>query len=81
LTGITQVFGKERGKLVRNAALLTALACMAVAFGGTPRAALDVAIRETGGHALLRFGAATVSVAFDFGQECAKSNACSGAIL
>lgn len=75
------MFGNGSGKLARNAVLLAALACAAVAFAGKPQAALDVAIREQGGHALLRLGFATVSVAFDFGQECPNSNACRGAIL
>jgi hypothetical protein len=61
--------------------LLTALACAAVVFGGKPQAGLDVAIHETGGHALLRLGFASVSVAFESGQKCPDSNACAGSIL
>jgi len=75
------VFGNRSGKLARNAVLFAALVCAALTLGGKSQAALDVAVRADSGHALLRLGFATVSIAFDFGQECAKSNACSGAIL
>ena len=79
--GITRVSGKPSGKLVRNAALLAALACVVLAISGKPQAALEIAIRADSGHALLRLGFASVSVAFDSGQECPNSNACAGSIL
>ena len=69
------------GKLARNAVLLGALACAAAAFAGKPQAALDVAVRAESGHALLRIGFASIRVAFDFGQKCSNSNACTGALL
>ena len=75
------MFGNRSGKLARNAVLLAAFACAALAFVGKPQAALDVAVRPESGHALLRLGFATVSVAFDFGHSCSKSDACTGAIL
>ena len=75
------MFGKEPGKLARNAVLLAALACAAPAFSDKPRATLDVAVRADSGHALLQLGVATVSIAFDFGHSCSESNACTGAIL
>ena len=67
--------------MVRNAVLIAAFACAVLAFGGKPRAMIDVALRAEGGHALLQLGFASVSLAFDFGQECSKSNACAGALL
>ncbi|MDP5281249.1 hypothetical protein Q9Q95_20150 [Sphingomonas sp. DG1-23] len=73
--------GKPSRKSARNAILLAALACVALATFGKPQAALDIAVREEGGHALLRLGFASVSIAFDFGQECPNSNACAGSIL
>ncbi|WP_029935623.1 hypothetical protein [Sphingomonas sp. UNC305MFCol5.2] len=76
-----QVFGNRSGKLARNAVLLAALVCAALAFAGKPQAMLDVAVRENSGHALLRLGFASISLAFDFGQKCPNSNACTGAIL
>jgi hypothetical protein len=79
--GIRQVFGNRSGKLARNAVLLAVLLCAALAFGGKPQAALDIAVREQSGHALLRLGFASISLAFDFGQKCPNSNACAGAIL
>jgi hypothetical protein len=79
--GITRVFGNRSGKLARNAVLLAALACAALSFGGKPQAALDVAVRAESGHALLRIGFASINLAFDFGQKCSESNACTGAIL
>ena len=75
-----QVFGNRSGKLARNAVLLTVLLCAVLAFGGKPQAVLDIAVREQSGHALLRLGFASISLAFDFGQECPNSNACAGAI-
>jgi hypothetical protein len=80
-TGITQVCGKQPGKLARNAGLPIALACVALAFCGSPRAALDVAVRAQSGHALLQLGSASIKVTFDFGQKCPNSNACTGALL
>lgn len=61
--------------------LLGALACAALAFGGKSRAAIDVAVHAQSGHALLRLGFVSISLAFDFGQECPNSNACTGALL
>jgi hypothetical protein len=81
LAGNARMSGKRDGKLVRKAVLLVALACAAVAFGGKPQAALDVAVRAGSGHALLRLGSASVSLAFDFGQKCSNSNACTGILL
>ena len=75
------MFGNRSGKLARSAVLLAVLLCAALAFGGKPQAALDIAVREQSGHALLRLGFASISLAFDFGQECPKSNACAGAVL
>ncbi len=74
-----QVFGNRSGKLARNAVLLAVLLCAVLAFGGKPQAALDIAVREQSGHALLRLGFASISLAFDFGQKCPNSNACAGA--
>lgn len=76
-----QVFGNRSGKLVRNTVLLVVLLCALLVFGGKPQAALDIAVREQSGHALLRLGFASISLAFDFGQKCPNSNACAGAIL
>jgi len=67
--------------LARSAVLLAVLLCAALVFGGKPHAALDIAVREQSGHALLRLGFASISLAFDFEQECPKSNACAGAVL
>jgi hypothetical protein len=67
--------------LARKAALLAAFACAALAFGARPQATLAVAVRAQSGHALLRLGTASIRVAFDFGQKCSNSNACTGAIL
>jgi hypothetical protein len=67
--------------LARNAVLLAALASGLVAFAGKPQATLEVALREQGGHALLRLGFATVSIAFDSGHACPNSHACAGPIL
>ncbi|MDV3457338.1 hypothetical protein RZN05_10125 [Sphingomonas sp. HF-S4] len=67
--------------MARNAILLCVLACAALAFSGKPRAALDIAVRGHSGHALLQLGAASIHVAFDFGQKCPNSNACTGALL
>ncbi|TGX54264.1 hypothetical protein E5A73_09150 [Sphingomonas gei] len=61
--------------------MLAALACALLAFSGKPQAALDVAVRQSRGHALVRLGFATVSVAFDFGHDCPNSDACAGSIL
>jgi len=61
--------------------LLAAFACAALVFGGKPEAGLDVAVRAESGHALLRLGVASISLAFDFGQKCSNSDACTGAIL
>jgi hypothetical protein len=61
--------------------LLAAFLCAALAFGGEPKAALDVAVRETGGHALLQIGFASVRIVFEFGHSCPNSNACAGPIL
>jgi hypothetical protein len=60
--------------------LLIAVAC---ALGALAPAtlALDIGLTARTGHAALRLGVASVSVAFDFGQECSKSNGCGGAIL
>ncbi|NIJ20752.1 hypothetical protein FHS95_002444 [Sphingomonas naasensis] len=79
--GITAVSGKPSGKLVRNAVLLGALASAAMAFSGKPQAVFDLTVRAHGGHALLSIGFASISLAFDFGHECSKSNACAGALL
>lgn len=73
--------GKPSGRVARNAVLLGALACAAAAFAGKPQAALDVAVRAESGHALLRLGFVSISLAFDFGQKCSNSNACAGAFL
>jgi hypothetical protein len=81
LAGNARMSGKRDGKLARKAVLLAAFACAALAFGGKPQAALDVAVRAESGHALLRLGAASISLAFDFEQKCSNSNACTGAIL
>jgi hypothetical protein len=81
LAGNTNVSGKQSGKLARNAVLLLALISGLLAFGGKPQASLDIAVRQQGGHALLRLGFASVSVAFDSGQKCPNSNACAGSIL
>lgn len=78
---ITQVSGKGRGKLARNAVLLVALACAPLAFSGRPRAILDIAVRAESGHALFQIGAASIRIAFEFGQECPNSNACAGTLL
>lgn len=67
--------------MARNAVLLGALACVAVAFAGKPQAALDVAVRAESGHALLRLGFVSISLAFDFGQKCPNSDACTVAFL
>lgn len=75
------MFGNGRGKLARNAVLLLALACAALAFSGKPRAVLDIAVRAESGHALLQLGTASIRFAFDFGQKCSNSNACTGALL
>jgi hypothetical protein len=61
--------------------LLAALVCAAAAFSAGPKAGLELAVRQQSGHALLRLGFATVSVAFDFGRECSNSNACAGSLL
>lgn len=61
--------------------LLGALACATAAFAGKPQAVLDVAVRAESGHALLRLGFVSISLAFDFGQKCSNSNACTGALL
>jgi hypothetical protein len=73
--------GKRGGKLARNAVLLAFLLWAALAFGGKPKAVLDVAIRETEGHALLQIGFASIRIVFDSGRACPNSNACAGAIL
>lgn len=73
--------GKGYKELARSAVLLGALACAVAAFGGKPQAALDVAVRAESGHALLRLGFVSISLAFDFGQKCSNSNACTGAFL
>jgi len=75
------VFGNRGGKLARSTVLLAAFLCAMLAFGGKPQASLDIAVREQSGHALLRLGFASISLAFDFGQKCPNSNACTGAIL
>ena len=79
--GITRVSGKPSGKLARNAVLLGLFACAALAFGGKPRAALDVTVRAQSGHALVSLGFASIRVAFDFGHDCPESNACTGTLL
>lgn len=73
--------GKPSGKLVRNAVLLGALASVALAFSGKPQAAFDLTVRAHSGHALLSVGFASIRLAFDFGQECPDSNACTGTLL
>lgn len=76
-----RVFGKRSGKLARNAVLVAVLLCALLALGRKPQAVLDIAVRQDSGHALLRLGFASISLAFDFGQKCPNSNACAGAIL
>jgi hypothetical protein len=78
--GKTPVFRGPSAKLAKRAALLLAIACAAGALASTPRAALDLAVRRDSGHALLRLGFASISIAFDFGQRCSKSNGC-GAVM
>jgi hypothetical protein len=47
---------------------------------GKPQATVEFVLREQGGHALLRLGFATVSIAFDSGHFCPNSDACAGSI-
>lgn len=66
----------------RIAALAVAVAA-ALAVAGATRAPahVDIAIAATGTRALVRIGFATVSVAFDSGQDCPKADGCGGAAL
>jgi hypothetical protein len=47
---------------------------------GKPQATVEFVLREQGGHALLRLGFATVSIAFDSGHFRPNSDACAGSI-
>ena len=60
---------------------MLAIAAMAgiFAFSAANPLDLDISYRgASGGRALLRFGFASVELAFDFGQACSKSNSCAG---
>ena len=40
---------------------------------------LDIVLdRDAGGHAMVRFGFATIKFVFDSGQNCPITNSCSG---
>jgi hypothetical protein len=73
--------GKRNEKSVRGTVLIILLLCMALTMGDKPKAMLDVAMGPEHGRALLQLGAASISIAFDFGQKCSNPNACVGAIL
>lgn len=61
---------------------LIAAACGLMMVAPAWQPAIDVAVHANhGGHALLRLGAASVSIAFDSGHECPKSNGCGRAAL
>lgn len=74
------MFRPPSDKLARKALLVLALAGAAACWSPVGLG-VDVAVHGAkGGHALLRLGLATIRIAFDFGQECSKSNGCDGPI-
>lgn len=45
-----------------------------------PPAALEIAVRDRGVHAMLRIGFASVSLVFDSAQDCSKPGSCAAAL-
>jgi hypothetical protein len=74
---VTPPFEQKRSK----ALLALAAAGALLAFSSARPLDIDLTLRATSGHALIRFGFASIKFVFDSGRECSNPNGCAAPIL